>query len=276
MRRRVLQLLLALTALALPMVASITPARADNASALLTLVNSLRAAHGAGPLYADPTLTRVAQAWSAHMAASGLTHDPNISAQLNGGWTKLGENIGAGGSIPIVFNAFVNSPFHLENMIDKSYNLTGIGVVTGANGTLWITQDFEAKPGATPATTKPPATTATTARPSVTAAPATTAAPKTTTAPTTTPTTTPPTTATTATTAAAPPEAALPPSPGVAAAAPGSARGAPLGDLAGATSLSAHHHSAITWTGWVIALALTGLGSVVGSAWLVNRSLRRR
>jgi len=276
MRRRLVQLLVALTALALPLMATVTPARADNASTLLTLVNALRVAHGAGPLYADPTLTRVAQSWSAHMAASGLTHDPNISAQLNGGWTKIGENIGRGGSVPIVFNAFVTSPFHFENMIDPTYNLTGIGVVVGANGSLWITQDFEAKPGATPATTKPPATTVTTSRPAATAAPVTRAVPNTTTPPTTAITVPPSSVAPTTT---APTETVVPTSVGPVPAspvAPMAPAAATSGALAGGASLAAHHHAAISGTGWVIALALTGIGAVVGSAWLLNRSLHHR
>ena len=172
MRRRLLQIVIALSVVAFPLVTAATPAHADNAGSLLALVNSLRAAHGVGPLYTDPTLTGVAQGWSAHMAAAAaLSHNPTVGSHLSGGWTKLGENVGGGGSVAIVFNAFVNSPFHFGNMIDPTYNLTGIGVATGANGFLWITEDFEAKPGATPVTA-PPATIAPPAHPAVTASPA--------------------------------------------------------------------------------------------------------
>ncbi|MDQ1421639.1 MAG: hypothetical protein QOJ52_3601 [Acidimicrobiaceae bacterium] len=200
MARRMFQLLLALMVSALPLVVAVAPARADNASALLSLVNALRASHGVGPLYADPTLTAVAQGWSAHMAYGyGLGHNPNVGSQLAGGWTKLGENVGEGGNMNAIFNAFVNSSFHLGNMLDPTYNLTGIGVAVGRLNTLWVTQDFEAKPGATPATTRPPATTPTTSRPTTTAAP-TTKAPV-----------APASVAATTTTAAAPPTTAVPP-----------------------------------------------------------------
>jgi hypothetical protein len=264
MRRRLLQFVLAIAVVALPLVTAVTPAHADNASSLLALVNSLRASHGVGPLYADPTLTRVAQGWSAHMAAAAtLSHNPGVGAQLSGGWTKLGENVGAGGSIPIVFNAFVNSPFHFGNMIDPTYNLTGIGVTVGAKGTLWVTQDFEAKPGATPVTATP-ATTAPPAHPAVTAPPV----PHTvaTTAPTTIPAVTTPPVAATVPPAvtAAPPTAAgtvllpLPTTPG---------------PLAAPAPIAAHHHAASV-TGLILALALTGIASVVGGAWFVNKGLR--
>jgi hypothetical protein len=118
-------------------------------------------------------------------SGAGLVHDPNVASQLSGGWTKLGENIGAGGNVTAIYNAFVNSEFHFTNMIDPTYNLTGIGVVLSPPSTLWVTEDFEAKPGVTPGTTQPPATTATTTALVVTVAtvsgnhPATTAPPPT-------------------------------------------------------------------------------------------------
>ena len=262
MLRRLLQFVIALSVVAFPLATAVTPARADNASSLLAMVNSLRAAHGVGPLYTDGTLTRVAQGWSAHMAAAAaLSHNPAVGSQVGGGWTKLGENVGGGGSVAIVFNAFVNSPFHFGNMIDPTYNLTGIGVTTGANGFLWITEDFEAKPGATPVTA-PPTTTAPPAHPAVTA-PHSVA----TTAPTTAPAVTvPPVTAPAAVTAdAAPPTTAatvLLPVPTV------------PDQLAAPAPIAAHHHAA-PLTGLVLALALSGIASVVGGAWFVNKGLRR-
>jgi hypothetical protein len=181
-----------------------------------------------------------------------------VGAQVSGGWTKLGENVGGGGSVAIVFNAFVNSPFHFGNMIDPTYNLTGIGVASGANGFLWITEDFEAKPGATPVTA-PPTTTAPPAHPAVTAPPA--PHPVATTAPTTAPAVTVP-----PVTAPAPPTTAatlLLPVPTV------------PSQLAAPAPIAAHHHAAAL-TGMILALALTGIASVVGGAWFVNKGLGRR
>jgi hypothetical protein len=269
MRRRFLQLLVALAVFALPSLAAVAPARADNASDLLSLVNSLRAAHHVGALSADPTLTRDAQSWSAHMVSAGLVHNPSLATEVGGGWTKLGENIGAGGSVTILFNAFVNSPFHFANMIDPTYNLTGIGVAVGARGTLWVTEDFEAKPGATPATTSPPATTPTTAHPVTTPRTAlpTTAAPPTTPVTAAVSTTGPSAVATTLPVAAG----TTPPS------APGSVIIPPPttvpGGLAGAASISAHKDGSSS-IGWVLVLVLAGIAALVGGAVVVNRVLR--
>jgi hypothetical protein len=192
MRRRLLQLIAAVVMVAVPMVASVAPAHADNASTLLGLVNALRASHGAPALYADPTLTSVAQAWSTHMAATAsLVHNSGLASEIvGGGWTEIGENIGEGGVLNAIFNAFENSPVHLSNMINPTFNLTGVGVAMGTGNTLWVTEDFEAKPGATPAptttttapkATRPPTTTATTVAPVKAPTSTTTTAPSTTT-----------------------------------------------------------------------------------------------
>lgn len=159
MGRRLLQLLAAVLAAAAPLVLALPAARADDAGSLLAMVNSLRASHGVAPLASSATLNAVAQAWSAHMAAANtLGHNPNLAFQASGGWTKLGENVAGAGNITAAFNAFVNSPFHLGNMLDPAYNVTGIGVAVGSGGTMWVTEDFEGLPGASSATTMPPAT----------------------------------------------------------------------------------------------------------------------
>jgi hypothetical protein len=159
MGRRLLQLLVAVLAAAAPLVLAVPAARADDAGALLAMVNNLRASHGQAPLTPSATLGSVAQAWSAHMAATNtLGHNPNLASQAGGGWTKIGENVAGAGNITAVFNAFVNSPFHLGNMLDPAYNVTGIGVAVGSGGTMWVTEDFEDLPGAPSVTTAPPTT----------------------------------------------------------------------------------------------------------------------
>ena len=279
MRRRLAQILVAVAAFALPLAGTVAPARADSAGVLLGLVNGLRAAHGVGSLAADPALTRAAQAWSAQMAAAGsLSHNPNLGSQVAGGWTKLGENVGAGGSVPVVFNAFVNSAFHFANMVDPTYNLTGIGVAVGANGTLWITEDFEAKPGATPApvTTAAP-TPAPVARP---AAPKTTALPAAP-APTTAATAAPPTTAAppppATTTTSAPSTTTVVPPP---VAGPESGLGdhsrASVGGAVAAAPATSRHPAGRSAGGAVLALTVLAIAALTGGAVFLTRRLRPR
>ena len=123
-------------------------------------------------------LTAAAQQWPVHMAAGGgLSHNANLTSMVAPGWTRIAENVGTGGSLNSVFNALLASPPHYANMTDPAFTLTGIGVVTAGNGTLWVTEDFEARVGVSPppppppAPPAPPATTAPPAAPGVTAPP---------------------------------------------------------------------------------------------------------
>jgi hypothetical protein len=277
MPRRMLQFLVALMVAALPLVVSVAPARADNASALLGLVNALRASHGLGPLYVDPTLTATAQSWSAHMASgNALSHNPNVGAGLAGGWTKLGENVGEGGTITGIYNAFVNSAFHLGNMLDPTYNLTGVAVAVGRSNTLWVTQDFEAKPGATPATTRPPATTPTTAKQTATTTKPTTTKPVTTTPPVTasaaaTTTSPPPTTASVPTTVGTGDSSVV---PDLGSGAPATPPSSVPGKLAAAASLAGHGNGSGSMGGLVGALAGLAVISLGATAFYIKRLLR--
>jgi hypothetical protein len=279
MGRRICQLIVAVLLTALPLVARVAPAHADNASLLLGLVNTLRAAHGAPPLSADPTLTAVAQHWSAYMAAgAGLVHDPTLGSQVTGGWTKLGENIGAGGNVTAIFNAFVKSAFHFSNMIDPTYNLSGIGIALSPPSTLWVTEDFEARPGAPPATTQPPATTTTTTTVAVTTVPAASRA----TSPATAPSTSPPPPATlpkAATTTIAP---VVGPRPATTTGPPDTtpATSPPLlavpGNLAAAAPLSSHGDGGETLRWLMLTLSGLAVASVSGTAYLMRKRLHRQ
>jgi hypothetical protein len=135
------------------------PAAADPAgdeAEFLDLVNQLRAEKGVGPLSVDAHLTSVARSWSAHMADDGqLSHNPNLGSDAGGGWQMLGENVGYGGTVKQIHDAFVNSPHHYENLVEPRFSLVGIGVVV-RDGTIWVTEDFEQPRAAKPRPSPPP------------------------------------------------------------------------------------------------------------------------
>src|SRR3954454_7055952 len=176
-----IKLVLALLATLLPIIAATTaPASADPlADRFLAKINALRASKGLGQLHTDGALTSFAQSWSDHMAAvNTLSHNPAL-ASAPGSWTKAGENVGVGGDLDALFDAFVNSPHHYENLIDPAFNTIGIGVTVMANGTLYTTHDFEALPASTPAPARAATTAASVSTPATTPkAPPTTAAPE--------------------------------------------------------------------------------------------------
>src|SRR5205085_7816616 len=53
----------------------------------------------------------------------------------------LGENVGMGGDVPSLHDAFMNSEHHRENILDGGFNQVGIGVIV-SGGVVYVTEDF--------------------------------------------------------------------------------------------------------------------------------------
>ncbi len=188
-------------------------------------INNLRASQGLPPMTPDPALAATSCTWNDQMiAAGGISHDPNLAAAIAAvvpDWRKGGENVGMGGTVSSLFDAFVASPGHYKNLVDPDFSRVGVCVGRDANGKLFTTHRFVAVAAAPapppPPPSPPPPSPPTTAAPPPTAPP-TTAAPVTAAAPVTTaaPPPPPPTTA-------APPPPPPTPAPTAAASAPAAA-----------------------------------------------------
>jgi hypothetical protein len=282
MVRRVLQFIAVVIMATIPFAFAVTPARADDISNFLGQVNALRAVHGLAALTTSVGLTNDAQQWTQQMASSGVFEDdPNLAAQVGGGWSRLGENTAEGTDFGLLFNALVNSPPHLANMLG-AYSLTGVGEVVTPEGT-WLTEIFEAPSGVksiptpvvtVPTTSRPPATTRaptpaksaarvatrpTGAATTATTAPATTVVPTTVAAPTTTSTSAP----------ASP--ASVPVSVRGAAAPTSTISPAPI-----AAVLSGHETPGVALRDWALWVSVAAIAMIVGGGWLAGRVLRRR
>lgn len=166
-------------------------AGADSASEseFLAKINAERSANGLGGLTMEGGLQAHARKHTQDMMdANQIYHSTSaeLQAAAGSGWSKLGENVGRGGSVGSLHQAFMNSSGHRANILGD-YNYVGIG--TGSkDGVLYVTVVFMKKGSTeTTTTTAPPQTTTTKAPPKTT----------TTAAPTTTTTTLPPTTTTT-------------------------------------------------------------------------------
>jgi hypothetical protein len=107
----------------------------------VSAINSTRASQGAGPLAVHSVLTAKAQAWAAHMAATNCLCHSTLTDGVSVGWRKLGENVGRGPSVPSLHAAFINSPAHFANMVDKSFQWVGVGVAYGG-GQMWVAEVF--------------------------------------------------------------------------------------------------------------------------------------
>jgi uncharacterized protein YkwD len=120
--------------------------REDAEKAFAIALNLRRGKLHLKSLAIDPHWVAVARMWSAKMAAtSQLAHNPDLVTSALPGWQKLGENVGVGGSVAALHEAFLHSPHHYENIVDPAFNEMGVGVVV-ASGTIWVTFDFEQAP----------------------------------------------------------------------------------------------------------------------------------
>jgi hypothetical protein len=164
-----------LLAVALTTVGMGVSAVADSGSdqAFLSAINSTRSSAGLPALKMDGGLQSHARKHASDMvAADKIYHSSNseLQAAAGGGWDKLGENVGRGGTVSSLHKAFLDSASHRAN-IHGDYNLVGIGTDTAEDGRLYVTVVFMKKGGSAPATT-----TTTTAAPTTTTTTTSTAA----------------------------------------------------------------------------------------------------
>jgi uncharacterized protein YkwD len=107
-----------------------------------SMVNGTRAAATLSSMKLSNHLSDVARKHSKHMASKGELYHSNLERLLGPGITAVGENVGFGGSLEDLLQAFLASPPHAENILGK-YQKTGVGIVR-ADGQIWITQVFAA------------------------------------------------------------------------------------------------------------------------------------
>jgi uncharacterized protein YkwD len=116
------------------------PAYTTEQLRIAELVNQSRRANGRGSLALHRALVDKAQAWAERMAREGRLSHSNLAAGVPPGWRSLAENVGVGGSISQVHNAFLSSGGHRANMLGN-FNHLGTGYATG-HGRVWICQVF--------------------------------------------------------------------------------------------------------------------------------------
>ncbi len=105
-------------------------AQSNDVGAYLSHINALRSSVGAPPLQLDGTLNSLAHGWAQNLANRGaLAHAGDLSSGVSAPWTKLGENVGMGPDTTTIFNAFVGSSSHYQNLVDPAFTHVGIGVV---------------------------------------------------------------------------------------------------------------------------------------------------
>ncbi|MFN8196167.1 MAG: CAP domain-containing protein [Nocardioidaceae bacterium] len=112
----------------------------------LARVNEARAAHDRKPLRVSGCLTtKVAQPWAVHLAdIQDLVHrDLDKVFEMCPGFSRLGENIAYGYATPAaVVRAWMHSPGHRKNLLNRRYKRIGLGLATTPDGTKYWVQNF--------------------------------------------------------------------------------------------------------------------------------------
>jgi uncharacterized protein YkwD len=143
-------------------------------AAFVAKTNATRQAHGLRPYAVAADLVAVARRQSARMAAQQrLYHNPNLASDVQH-WQTAGENVGMGGDVDSVQQAFLNSPAHRANILARDFTEVGVGVVRDGRGALWVTAVFRLPERAPRASRSVPRATV---RPTARRAPARPAAP---------------------------------------------------------------------------------------------------
>ena len=158
--------LVAATAVAVGVLTVAAPAAhaGTEESQFTSLANKERANRGLRSYSVASDLVTVARRHAQRMAAKGtIYHNSNLGSEV-GGWQAVGENVGMGGSVSSIHQAFMNSASHRANILDGDFTQVGMGTAYDGKGVLYVTQVFRKPAGSTasaPAPAPRPTATAT-------------------------------------------------------------------------------------------------------------------
>jgi len=110
---------------------------------MLGWMNTARSNRGVVVLDRGWRLRELADDHSRQMANAGrIFHTASLGSKLTFvSWKVAGENVGAGGSMRALFDAFMKSDPHRDNILGRAYRRVGVGVYAH-DGFLWVTLIF--------------------------------------------------------------------------------------------------------------------------------------
>ncbi|HTR71176.1 MAG TPA: CAP domain-containing protein [Mycobacteriales bacterium] len=118
---------------------------------MLTDANNARAANQVHRFSMNHKLWKIAHAWAKHLSKTGtLEHNAALVQDVTAAcphWTAVGENVGVtyGENEHHMFEAYMHSPPHRANILDKHYRQVGIAtvrVVRHGQTEQWNVMDF--------------------------------------------------------------------------------------------------------------------------------------
>ena len=134
---------LVVAAATLTLVAATTPASATaEEGRFVSRANAERARYGL-PYYAVAAdLVSVARRHSVEMASRHtIYHNSRLGSDVSG-WRAVGENVGMGGDVDSIHDAFMRSSSHRSNILDHDFTQIGVGTAHDNKGILYVTEVF--------------------------------------------------------------------------------------------------------------------------------------
>jgi uncharacterized protein YkwD len=99
-----------------------------------------------GALCWNSQLAGFAQNWAQTLAANqSLTHQNLMGLIYSTPFNTMGENLYAGpatASASDMEGAWMNSPPHRANILNRAFTAAGVGVGYGNHGQMWVCVDF--------------------------------------------------------------------------------------------------------------------------------------
>lgn len=130
-------------------------AQSGSEAEVFTLVNRERMRARLGTLEWDDRLARLARDYSRRMAREGFfdhydsqgrTVIDRAEAAHIRNWSTIGENLFVCDEHPAfaqtAIRGWLQSKTHRQNMLDRQWTATGIGIATARDGSIFITQVF--------------------------------------------------------------------------------------------------------------------------------------
>lgn len=125
---------------------------------LQTLTNQERVDQGIKALKPMDALTDMAFEKASRMAKDGTVYHDNawLKREAPPGWCALGENVGMASTVEAIHGAFMSSPGHKKNILDKQYTHIGVGVYSDGDY-MYASVIFACYPPPKPPAPKPKA-----------------------------------------------------------------------------------------------------------------------
>lgn len=109
---------------------------------MIRWMNAARADRGIVALDPGWRLRELADQHSREMAEAGRIFHSELSSQLRSvSWRTAGENVGVGGSMWKLYQAFMKSDPHRANILGRTFRRVGVGVYLH-DGFVWVTMIF--------------------------------------------------------------------------------------------------------------------------------------